>query len=511
MSQQHQKARGGGRRTPQGSEDWGGYGPTTSTASAGDRNGQQEEHRRPPSSSQQHRHPPLAPSNKGTALESLNAAGIWALLFTPYLALVLALLIDLRPHYRVATTAPFFGCVWTFVHMGVKGIRTATVLSQPNKCPIPHTQRHRCLRQGRWRRPAQHLRLLPSHTRPLPPPDDRLPPRRQRQLLPAALRALPKSVLIPACLPACLRLVSTRPRFSPPPLTLSLSPYARPVPVQSAFLNLDAQFDPDAVLMPLVSLVPPVADAGSESDDKAPGVRWLRRRLRRTSTSTNATTSTIDAEEQRKKAEERRDSLGLALTARLEVPLADQSGWRVLHQGVPIRHVLDAPDPDDDDDDDDDPSTADSHRLLLSSFAKDDDGGAAAALLPASVRQTPTGFRLLAILFDTPGMERGFPEYRFVHRMTDAKREACARSLHRIDRPTVVVPPPHTHSPTRHRVSITMEGPGADALPPHLGLTLRHDRQAYLWGLALLRALLLALTITGTLTLPALSSKLKRL
>lgn len=44
-----------------------------------------------------------------------------------------------------------------------------------------------------------------------------------------------------------------------------------------------------------------------------------------------------------------------------------------------------------------------------------------------------------------------------------------------------------------------MEGPGAGTLPQHLGFTLRHDRWAYLWGMALLRALLLALTITGAI------------
>lgn len=47
-------------------------------------------------------------------------------------------------------------------------------------------------------------------------------------------------------------------------------------------------------------------------------------------------------------------------------------------------------------------------------------------------------------------------------------------------------------------MSITIEGPGANVLPQHLGFTLRHDRGAYLWGLALLRALLLILTVTGT-------------
>lgn len=94
------RARGGGAAGGGGYQyeaDWGGYGPTTS--------GQRQQHHEIRPST------PPAPTNKGTALESLTAGGIWALLCTPYLALVLALLIDLRPHYRVATTSPFFGCV----------------------------------------------------------------------------------------------------------------------------------------------------------------------------------------------------------------------------------------------------------------------------------------------------------------------------------------------------------------------------------------------------------------
>ena len=93
-------------------EDWGGYGPTSKGSQ---KNGNHAAFN--PSGPYDHSHtpasppPPPVPSNKGTALESLTAGGIWALLFTPYVALVLALLLDLQPHYRVATTTPFAGCV----------------------------------------------------------------------------------------------------------------------------------------------------------------------------------------------------------------------------------------------------------------------------------------------------------------------------------------------------------------------------------------------------------------
>ncbi len=107
-------------------EDWGGYGPSDRNGSGG---GMSSDHHRHASSTlstssgglRAHHPgaaaaastapPPPPPSNKGTALESLTAGGIWALLTAPYVVMVLALLIDLRPHYRVAATAPFAGCV----------------------------------------------------------------------------------------------------------------------------------------------------------------------------------------------------------------------------------------------------------------------------------------------------------------------------------------------------------------------------------------------------------------
>lgn len=213
--------------------------------------------------------------------------------------------------------------------------------------------------------------------------------------------------------------------------------HATAVPAQSAFLNLDVNFNPDAVLTPLVSHP---SGAGKEGEEDAGPARRLRGRISKSSSSSanaNATATTagitsnnpIDAEEQRKRAEEARDRMGLVLTARLEVPLPDRSGWRVLHQGPPVRRVLDAPSIDSSDPSS--PSPTPHRRLLLlspplppslSSFAKKqkDDDAAAAAALPASVRRTPTGFRLLAVLFDTPGMERGSPLYRCVRSYTHA-------------------------------------------------------------------------------------------
>ena len=349
------------------------------------------------------------------------------------------------------------------------------------------------------------------------------------------------------------------------------------VPVQSAFLSLDAHFDPDAVLTPLiVSAAAAPADAalwgeeeeGVISSTRGPHARLRRRRLRRreraaaasaeedagiSTTSSSSTTTTEndddnhdDPEEQRKKAEEARDRLGLALSARLEVPSADGSGgWRVLYQGPPVRRVLDAPGLLDGHDHDHDRDAATNFSSSSSSHGRRarspplklllvGEGEAGDGLLPPSVRDTPTAFRLLAVLFDTPGMQRGFPAYRcaisssfffFIQTKQKVPSHPCPLCLKTISFPlphtpawpspwrdhfTHLLPPQHTslaipihyalpphHHHQHTSVAITIEGPGAGALPPHLAFTLRHDRAAYVWGLALLRALLLVLTLTG--------------
>jgi hypothetical protein len=113
------------------------------------------------------------------------------------------------------------------------------------------------------------------------------------------------------------------------------------------------------------------------------------------------------------------DTAGLLIGARLEVPLEDNSGWETLYQG-------------------------DMRDL----------GGSCDANTGTCV-----GVRLLSILFDTPGMRRGFPTYR---------------------------------------VAITLAGPQASQGLPALRCTVHHDRHAFLFVMAALRAILIAATIVGT-------------
>lgn len=113
------------------------------------------------------------------------------------------------------------------------------------------------------------------------------------------------------------------------------------------------------------------------------------------------------------------DDAGLLIGARLEVPLEDGSGWETLYQG-------------------------DMRDL----------GGSCDANTGTCV-----GMRLLSILFDTPGMRRGFPTYR---------------------------------------VAITLAGPQASQGLPALRCTVHHDRHAFLFVMAALRAILIAATIVGT-------------
>lgn len=247
--------------------------------------------------------------------------------------------------------------------------------------------------------------------------------------------------------------------------------------MQSAFLNLDAQFAPDAVLTPLVAGPAAAADGGEEDEQADVGTvgsrRWRRwrRRLRMakggsqrgqamgaaggadaggdvasptaadatasSSRSSNAS-SALDADEKKKAQEDARDRLGLALSARLEVPQADGSGWQVLYQGPPVRRVLDAPGLDatvaaTDSSATSSTSSSTGHSRFLREVEAATSGVEAelepSQSLPASVRTTPTSFRLLAVLFDTPGMERGFPVYRFVFGMCDARGALCCRAI----------------------------------------------------------------------------------
>ncbi len=230
------------------------------------------------------------------------------------------------------------------------------------------------------------------------------------------------------------------------------------VPVSSSFVSLDAFFLPGELATPFNGTM---GEGGGGKGNSSSVRRFQgeeRRRRRRTSTFlTTSSSSSIEDDEAEKKAEAKAAAAsGIVISAKLEVPLRDGSGWRSLYEGPVVRHVLEKEKEEEEEADAAAAAAAEAAGDTASRFQTAD----ADPLDPAfHLRRSRVDFRLMAVLFSAPGMEeRGFPEYR---------------------------------------VAITVAGPSAAAVAPHLGFVIHHDRALYLWVLAVLRGILLLCTLVG--------------